>query len=118
MSHIVTIKTQYKNEESIKEACQLLNLTYEKKLYNFIKNKPTECYLIKTPCFSKPVVINEDGYMQYDDMIDLFNNDKIITKFQNTYTLIETEKQLKKQHLKYKILSNKLDEEIKIEVTA
>lgn len=116
MSHIVTIETRYKNVEMIQETCKRLGIFMEKGSYKFTFGGTVEGYKVYLKKWFEPVVITEDGELVYDDMYDKYTDNKELSKFKNTYCLIETERLLKKQNLKYKVYEQ--DEEIKIEVIA
>jgi hypothetical protein len=116
MSHIVTIEAKYKNLSVIEETCKLMGLEFSKGIHKFTFGGKSEGYKINLKGYCEPIVITEEGSIIYDDMYDKMFNNNELTKFKNNYCLIETERLLKKQNLKYKVTRE--NDEIKIEVVA
>lgn len=114
MSHIVTIETEMKNFDTIKEVCKILGLKYEQskdiKVYNTIKSG-IGIYL---KGWKYPIVVNELGKVDYDNYSGSWGDIEEYNKFINEYSLEETLKRIKKKNLKYTI--QRLNDEIKIEV--
>lgn len=117
LSHIVTINVKYKNLETLKEVCEIMNLKMVYIQHKFTYGSTVEGYNIRLNNWSEPIVITTEGDIIYDNTHEVRYGSKELTKFKNTYCLVETKKQLKKNNLKYRVLpSNDEEEVIKLEV--
>lgn len=114
MSHIVTIKTELKNFDTIKEVCKRLGLHCKQSNDINVYNTNKTGMGIHLKGWKYPIVVNKQGVVYYDNYNGNWGNMKEYNKFVDEYSLEETLKKIKKKNLKYNI--QRINNEIKIEV--
>jgi hypothetical protein len=114
MSHIVTIATELRNIDTIKEVCRRLNLQCRESKNIEIYSTTKSGIGVYLNGWKYPVVIDSQGKVYYDNFGGNWGNEKEWDKFVNEYSLEETLKKIKMKNLRYNVQRDR--DEIRIEV--
>jgi len=114
MSHIVTVKTELKNIDTIKKVCKNMGLKYHGKknvkYYNTVKSG----IAINLNGWKYPIAVQNDGSVYYDNYNGNWGQIHELNKFIDEYSLVETVNKIEQKHLKYEV--KRFNNEIRVEV--
>ncbi len=96
MSHTMNIKTEIKDLDALKTACERLGLKTEKGTFRLYQTQETGT-AVYLPGWSYPVVIKDDGQIAYDDYNGRWGNIEELHKLTAYYGLEKAKAEAWKQ---------------------